>query len=895
MGGGGFVSGLITSKNEQNLMYCRTDVGGAYKWNASTSTWTPLLDWANDKQSGFYGVESIAIDPRATNKVYMLVGINYFDNGKSAILKSDDYGATFTTIDITNQFKAHGNGMGRSNGERLQVDPNLGTTLYAGTRVNGLFKSTDGGLTWNRLNGLNVTTTPNGNGISFVLIDPSSGSAGNASQTIYVGVSQYSSVGANVYKSTDGGNTFNPVAGGPSAYMPQRAVRNSNGDLIINYANGSGTYGSTFGTSVENMDNGGIYRFTPSTSTFTNITPSGISRAWGGISVDPNNANRMVASTINNYQFQYSYPGKDAYGDRIYLTTNGGASWTDVVSRGFTMNANGIPWMAKGDAIHWAGSIEFDPFNTQKVFITSGNGVFSNDNIDVASTPWKFDVKGLEETVPTDIASLPGGALFTTIGDYDGFKFTDINQYGERYNPAMGTTTGFAYAGNNINYLVRVGSKIYYSTDQGVNWTATPVINGSQGRISVTANATSIVHCPNGSSNIYYSTDNGATWTIATNTAGGAAFTLSNAMPVADKVNTNKVYLYNNGSGNFSMSNTGGATFTVMVNIGANGSKVIRTIPGMEGHIWVAMYNSGLVRSVNSGTSFTTIAGVTACSAIGYGKAAPGASYPALYMWGTVGGVTGLFRSTNEGVNWIRINDDAHQFGGPGNAQMVMGDMNTYGVVYMSTVGRGVIAGVDASIVPVTLASLNAQQADFNGKHTAQLSWKTLSENNTSHFNIERSTDGSSWTMMGSVYTIANNGNSNSPLNYAYNDDISGINGKVFYRLKMVDKDGRFVYSNTIALTIGANNNFVVNVSPNPVNASSSVSVQLTSAKKQEVLLRVLSTNGTLLSTKYISLQSGNTTINIKDLTNQPAGIYSLQVILLQTNKSIGVISFIKK
>ncbi len=266
MGGGGFVSGLITSKQEQNLMYCRTDVGGAYKWNAATSTWKPLLDWASATQSEFYSVESIAIDPHATNKVYMFVGINYFDNGKTAILKSDDYGQTFTTIDVTSQFKAHGNGMGRSNGERLQVDPNLGSTLYVGTRYNGLQKKTNSGTTWTRLNGLNINTTPNGNGISFVLIDPSSGTDGNASQTIYVGVSQYSAVGDNLYKSTDGGNTFNPVTGGPSAFMPQRAVLASNQDLIINYANGSGPYGTNIGTSVENMDNGGIYKYTPSTT-----------------------------------------------------------------------------------------------------------------------------------------------------------------------------------------------------------------------------------------------------------------------------------------------------------------------------------------------------------------------------------------------------------------------------------------------------------------------------------------------------------------------------------------------------------------------------------------------------------------------------------------------------
>ena len=59
------------------------------------------------------------------------------------------------------QFKAHGNGMERQNGERLQVDPANSNILYAGTRWNGLFKSSDAGATWSRLSGLNVTTTTN--------------------------------------------------------------------------------------------------------------------------------------------------------------------------------------------------------------------------------------------------------------------------------------------------------------------------------------------------------------------------------------------------------------------------------------------------------------------------------------------------------------------------------------------------------------------------------------------------------------------------------------------------------------------------------------------------------------------------------------------------------------
>lgn len=118
MGGGGFVTGIVTSKTEKNLMYARTDVGGAYRWDASNSSWIPLLDWTSDSELGYQGVESLAIDPVEPNKVYMLVGTSYFNNGKTAILRSSDYGNTFAITDVTGQFKAHGNGMGRQTGEK---------------------------------------------------------------------------------------------------------------------------------------------------------------------------------------------------------------------------------------------------------------------------------------------------------------------------------------------------------------------------------------------------------------------------------------------------------------------------------------------------------------------------------------------------------------------------------------------------------------------------------------------------------------------------------------------------------------------------------------------------------------------------------------------------------
>ena len=667
IGGSGFVSGLVTSKTERGLMYARTDVGGAYRRDAQSGRWIPLTDWISDSETGLLGVESIALDPSASNKLYMLAGTSYHNGGKTAILASDDYGRSFRKIDVTAQFKAHGNGMGRSTGEKLAVDPTDGKTLYVGTRASGMFKSSDAGLTWRHLDGLDVTTTANGNGISFVVPDA-------AAHRLFAGVSRYAAVGSNMYMSADGGRSFSALAGGPAGLMPGRAVI-AGGDLVITYANGAGPWGRP---GAEAMDQGEVWKYHIATGSWSNISPA-MNAAYAGITVDPANPRHMLVTTIDHYE------KAGARGDKIFSTTDGGASWHDVFEKGDTLDANGIDWI-KTSFIHWMGSVEFDPFDSKTATFVTGHGIFRTADIDARPVAWKFDVLGVEESVPLNLVSIPGGPLISAIGDYDGFRHADVTRYAPILAPTMGTTTGLAYAAQHPGTVVRVGSAMYVSSDMGASWARTASLKGKLGQVALSADGKVIVHSPEKSSLSYYSSDAGASWS----TVQGLA--VKDARPVADQVNPKKMYALD--GARLMLSSDAGASFAPAGTLPSEqGSKLIRTMPGREGDIWVALYDGGLARSTDSGAHFASIANVGYAAAVGFGKAPAGKDYPAVYLWGSVQGVRGLFCSADSGAHWLRINDDAHQYGGPGNGQFVMGDMNAYGVVYMSTVGRGIVYG----------------------------------------------------------------------------------------------------------------------------------------------------------------------------------------------------------
>jgi xyloglucan-specific exo-beta-1,4-glucanase len=727
-GGGGFVSGIVPSKTQPGLVYARTDVGGAYRWDSTGGRWVSLLDGVSQLDVGLLGVEAIALDPRDSKRIFILCGTSYFSGGKTMILRSSDYGATFDTVDVTALWQAHGNGDGRQAGEKLAVDPQNGAILFCGSRTKGLFKSVDSGKTWAAVPG---TATYSGssitsdNGISFVIFDPADGkTAAGGTKTVYLGVAKQT---GNFFVSHDGGATFSAVAGSPSGMMAMRAALIP-GALFITFSNSAGP---------GNPNAGSVWKYATAGGSWTNITPKdsaayfgsggqGHASGFGGITVDPADANHLALSTINCYTAQYRWSNKKTNaGDIIFESTDGGATWRNLFPAWVTadgtnanVDANGNAWI-DGTAIHWAGSIEFDPFNSKRVWITSGNGVFRTDDIGAAKPVWKFQSRGLEETVPFEALSVPGGPLVTAIGDYDGARYTDIRASAPVHEPRIGSTLSLGHGPLN-NTFVRAGhitdystspateqDVMYFSADTARTWTKLSTPKGGKGLTVLNADGTVILHRPETVNNIYRSSDRGATWTTVAGLDGQAY----SSRIVPDPVNPKVFYLLDQ-QGWFLVSTDGGASFVKKsrVNDDQNGlyqnsSSLMRAVPGKEGCLWIPLdqcqswqpggySRNGLALTEDGGATFSRFSSVNVGVSVGLGRAAPGAGYYAIYLWGAANnGPVGVYRSIDKGKTWERINDAAHQFGGPGNGNFVSGDYNVFGRVYMSTVGRGIVFG----------------------------------------------------------------------------------------------------------------------------------------------------------------------------------------------------------
>lgn len=177
------------------------------------------------------------------------------------------------------------------------------------------------------------------------------------------------------------------------------------------------------------------------------------------------------------------------------------------------------------------------------------------------------------------------------------------------------------------------------------------------------------------------------------------------------------------------------------------------------------------------------------------------------------------------------------------------------------------LARYTINVLPLKLLSFSARK---DGKNN-HLQWQTAQEINVDRFEVERSLNDKEYGTIGKI---------NAGLSkYSFNDDkpFIGIN---YYRLKMIDKDGKSEYS--LVRSVINSGSFYVSVYPLP--AKDRLNIQIQSSKTEKAQISVTDISGKTLITKFVSLAAGvnNSFINVQSLSK---GVYYLKVVTSQATE----------
>ncbi|MFH8803681.1 1,4-beta-glucanase [Streptomyces sp. NPDC017936] len=682
IGGTGFVTGVLFHPSVRGLAYARTDIGGAYRWDDRAARWTPLTDHLGWDDWNLLGVEALAVDPAHPDRLYLALG-TYAQSwaGNGAVLRSEDRGATWTRTDLP--VKLGANEDGRGAGERLLVDPRDSDTLWLGTRHDGLWRSTDRGATWAAVGAFPATPGATGQGVTLLVA---------AGRTVYAGWGDADGASANLFRTADGA-TWEPVPGQPAgtaAKVPIRAAHDRHTrELYVTYADAPGPNGQT---------DGSVHKLATVTGEWTEVTPvrpGGTTDdrfGYGGVAVDARRPGTVVVSTNNRW----------AAVDTLYRSTDGGRTWRSLKDTA-VLDVSETPYLEWGEAKPkfgwWIQTVAVDPYDSEHLVYGTGATLYGTRDL----KHWAPQIRGLEETSVRLLVSPPTGRAHLISGSGDigvlyHERLTASPSRGMATDPVTGTATGLAMAAARPSYVVRTGWGDHgngaHSDDGGRTWTpfaAQPALGkDAPGPIATNTDGSVLlwvfVHWDGTKYPAHRSTDNGATWSEVPSFPKGAT-------PVADPADPTRFYAYDTDTGTLFASTDSGLTFTARATGLPSGDSQFELVaaPGRSGDLWLSTKGNGLYRSTDGGAGFSRVAGPWAAYALGFGKAAPGAAYPALYLVGATEAVTAVHRSDDEARTWVRINDDAHQWGWTG--ETVTGDPRVYGRVYLATNGRGIQYG----------------------------------------------------------------------------------------------------------------------------------------------------------------------------------------------------------
>lgn len=451
--GGGYVTGFVYHPTVKNLLYCRTDIGGSYRYDYENSKWVSLIDHVTMFDISETFVTALALDNNHPERLYVACGINTPDNPKNGVFAvSEDYGNTFTYHRLP--CTVHGNWPGRGTGSRLVVDPNNSDIIYFASQRGGLLRSSDRGVSWESVS-IASTNRNNETNDTFIWVSPKI-VKDHRSQVLILATTGIDNMSADktmrghsMYISMDAGNSWDELDM-PECFTPEdvrlhglmghRYCYDGKYFYVTLSATGPTSYVVEEGYSCDSGDacDGRILRYPVledgSLGPYENITPQGgefnYSRdafnecGFGGICHSPEQPGLLVASTLCEKR-----------GDMVFMSKDYGDTWEiklfDLATNNISFNTSYMKPEHNGNhsIIHWLSDIKINPFDKNDVIFNSGTGVFGTYNFTDSDCQWCDRCTGIEETVHLNVYSPHKGDVIALdiVGDLGGFAFTDLH------------------------------------------------------------------------------------------------------------------------------------------------------------------------------------------------------------------------------------------------------------------------------------------------------------------------------------------------------------------------------------------------------------------------------------------------------------------------------------
>lgn len=755
--------------------------------------------------------------PQGNNlvKVVALSSTNVLVFGNtSVILRTDNGGSTWSI--------KHPDTLQRNILSADFVDQNIG---YLSGQNGLLMKTVDGGYTWQYLDG---GVTVHMNDIDF--FDADTGYAVGASGTMI--------------KTTNGGTNWTNVTNPVTVAINTIFIQSPDNVYMA----------TASGTSPR------VNRSTDYGATWVEITPPGLTQTvWDIFFISPTNG---WIATQN--------------GGRVYRTTDGGATWVDSVVDGLIVpntvkfkdtqtgfvsnNNNGNIYKSTDGGVTWAPiaatTVRQNGFDINGTTIwTAGNtGTMTKSTDDGTNYTELHSAITLQQVrrihfFNSQFGVAAGGSTSTSLNIGEVSKTTNGGATWEVLPFNFGRIVyGFAAPTENIWYAATGLNKIFKTTDGGATWVeqASP-LPGTTALWSMAFVNETTGYIGGASGSLIKTTDGGTTWTQITNSGFPGTQTIFDIGLQPDGAVT-----IVGGSATAIKSTDGGATWTPMF-VGAAGTYF--AIKYKDQNIgFIGAGSKNLARTTDGGATWNLcnlpdqIASTSSFWSFGFG-------FPN-YVWTSAVGGEVLY-SADGGVNWVVAK--------PLSSSTVY-DMAVVGNdMWLSGNNGLLVKGFSDPSIPVELTAFSA--SIHNGQ--VVLNWATATEINNAGFEIEHKSANSNWKNIGFVN---GNGSTTEPQSYTFADKspVAGVN---YYRLKQVDFDGTFEYSNVVEVSVGIPTVFAVEQNyPNPFNPSTVINYQIPSS--EFVSLKVFNVIGKEIATLINEVQpAGNYSVTF-DADNLPSGLY---------------------